>query len=572
LKVRHLSIRSFRGIRELDWLIGKPLVCLIGQGDSTKSTILEAINLCLSQRWFIPFTDADFYNCDSTNPIEIITSVGELPDSLISEDKFGHYLRGWSIERGLIDEPEDGTEPVLSIALTIDNSLEPLWQIINDREPEGITISANDRKKIGATSISMYVDHQLSWGKHSALSQLTGDEDNISSVLADASRHAREAVSSATLTELNQSAETASELGKAFGVHPHSGFSVGLDAKLSVTGQATLTLHDGEVPVRMAGLGSRRLLSIAIQRHSVPEGGIILIDEIETALEPHRLRHLIRILRPGEQANQQIFMTTHSSIAIQELNADELYIVHNADGKIDIRSTNQELQGLVRKASEAFLARKIIACEGATEVGFVRALDQYWQTEVGGNNIPFACLGVVPTTTTGGGGSEMPQTAVQLQELGYAVAFLGDSDVPLNPTEETMEKTGINVLVWSDSKSIEERICLDLPFEGLDDFISEAVNCAVDRGLAPQNVYDSIGSEFGINSGDFDGTLQALVDLGHSEESIRLAVGRRAKGNKWYKRTSYGERLAKVVIQHLGKMNGTNVEQTLHSLIEWANE
>ncbi len=44
MRIRHVSIRNFRGIRELDWAIpDAKIVCLIGRGDSAKSTILEAL-------------------------------------------------------------------------------------------------------------------------------------------------------------------------------------------------------------------------------------------------------------------------------------------------------------------------------------------------------------------------------------------------------------------------------------------------------------------------------------------------------------------------------------------------
>jgi len=572
LKIRYLSIRNFRGIRELEWDITQPFVCLIGQGDSTKSTILDAIHLCLSPSWSLTFSDADFFNCDITNLIEIITTVGELPDSMITQDKFGNYLRGWSVDKGLVDEPEDDTESVLSIALTIDKALEPNWVVKNDREPEGIFISANDRKKIGMTALGMYVDQQLSWGKNSPLSQLTENDDDISTVLANANRRAREAVASATLNELSRGAEVASEVAKTFGVKPHTQYIVGLDAKLSVTGQTTLTLHDGQVPARMAGLGSRRLLTLAIQHQSVPEGGIMLIDEIETGLEPHRLRHLIRKLRPTDDAKYQVFLTTHSNIAVEELIADELNFVHNVDGRIDIRPASQELQALVRKTSEAFLATKIIACEGATEVGFVRGMDQYWQSEEGGKSIPFACLGVVPITSTKGGGTDMPKNASLLQGLGYRVAFLGDSDVSLDPSEEDLAKSGVKVFVWKDAKSIEERICLDLPFEGLDNFIAGAVECVAEKEKTEDSVYDAIGSGLGMNSGDFQGEVQYLINKGYSEDTIRNAVGKKAKEKGWYKRISYGELLARIVIQYIKDIADTDVAKQLSALKEWANE
>ena len=159
-----------------------------------------------------------------------------------------------------------------------------------------------------------------------------------------------------------------------------------------------------------------------------------------------------------------------------------------------------------------------------------------------------------------------------LQELGYHVAFLGDSDVPLAPSEEELGKAGVNVLVWEDSKSIEERICLDLPLNGLNDFIESAVTCGAERGRPANSVYDSIGSEIGLNSGDFDGNIQTLIDQGHTEDTIRRAVGLKAKEKGWFKRISYGERLAKVVIQHLEDMFGTNVVNQLSALKEWANE
>lgn len=42
MRIRHVSIRNFRGIRELDWAVPDTrIICLIGRGDSTKSTILE---------------------------------------------------------------------------------------------------------------------------------------------------------------------------------------------------------------------------------------------------------------------------------------------------------------------------------------------------------------------------------------------------------------------------------------------------------------------------------------------------------------------------------------------------
>jgi putative ATP-dependent endonuclease of the OLD family len=37
------------------------MICLIGPGDSTKTTILNAIEYALSPKWNLTFTDNDFY-------------------------------------------------------------------------------------------------------------------------------------------------------------------------------------------------------------------------------------------------------------------------------------------------------------------------------------------------------------------------------------------------------------------------------------------------------------------------------------------------------------------------------
>ncbi len=52
--IRHLNIRNFRGIQTLDWHVDGRVICLVGPGDSAKTTVLEAIELALLPRWSTP--------------------------------------------------------------------------------------------------------------------------------------------------------------------------------------------------------------------------------------------------------------------------------------------------------------------------------------------------------------------------------------------------------------------------------------------------------------------------------------------------------------------------------------
>ena len=63
MTVRRIDIRNYRGIRELTWHPGAGLTCLIGPGNSTKTTILDALALTLSPRFSVSLSDSDFFDC-----------------------------------------------------------------------------------------------------------------------------------------------------------------------------------------------------------------------------------------------------------------------------------------------------------------------------------------------------------------------------------------------------------------------------------------------------------------------------------------------------------------------------
>mgnify|MGYP003631349269 FL=1 len=77
-----LNVNNYRGIKKLNLVLehDKRLVCIIGRGDSGKTTILEAISSVLSPNWNLTFSDEDFYISDLTNNIEITLSMIGFPD------------------------------------------------------------------------------------------------------------------------------------------------------------------------------------------------------------------------------------------------------------------------------------------------------------------------------------------------------------------------------------------------------------------------------------------------------------------------------------------------------------
>ena len=79
--IRAITIDNFRGIRSLTWFPSVGLNCLIGPGDSGKSTLLEAIDFCIGARRSLQIVDSDFFGLVIENPIRIAVTLGHVPTS-----------------------------------------------------------------------------------------------------------------------------------------------------------------------------------------------------------------------------------------------------------------------------------------------------------------------------------------------------------------------------------------------------------------------------------------------------------------------------------------------------------
>ena len=175
--VRVLEIENFRAVKGLRWLPGPGVNCLIGPGDSGKSTILDAIDLCLGARRSLSFTDADFHALDFGRPIRIALTLGALDDLLKNIDTYGDFLVGFDRARGLVEpEPGAGLETALTLQLTVHDDLEPEWTLVSPRaQAAGRTRNLNwtDRTRIAPARLGVTGDMHLTWRRGSVLTKLT---------------------------------------------------------------------------------------------------------------------------------------------------------------------------------------------------------------------------------------------------------------------------------------------------------------------------------------------------------------------------------------------------------------
>lgn len=533
MKIRKITIENFRGVKELDWsLPTASIFCLIGKGDSSKSTILEAIRYAFYPQWNLTVSDSDFYQCKAENSIVIEVTIGDLVEEFCSLNKYGHFLRGWDTATlKLTDEPDDHLERVLTVRLTVEKDLEPKWVAVCDRTPEGVPFKQGDRNKVSVGLIGAYSEKQLSWATGTALAKLT-EAQSLNELLANASRTARTSLDAdrpVTLKNFDAAAVKAQEIAKLLGVPVLDAYKAHLDLTSINLKVGGLALHDGDMPLRQLGLGSRRMLLCGIQKMGLEEGHITLFDEVEFGLEPHRITRLIKHVR--EDKRGQYFLTTHSPTVLRELTVKQLYIVHCKGGVVQIISAAQEgleeheMQGKIRSSTEAFLAKKVVVCEGATEVGFLRGFDDY---QVGLDKDPFSFHGVALLDAKGA--SKVKALAKAFKSLCFDVAVLadGDAEKQFSPADEAeLAVYGVPVHVWGGKLSLEERAFQDLPWA------SVLVSVRLAQGLGfPVN--DQVRSKF-LDELDKD------VDQWKESPKLRAAIGGAAKKCDWFKDTTRGD-------------------------------
>ncbi len=251
-------------------------------------------------------SDSDFYQLDVTKPVSISVTVSELSDALKGIDTYGLYLRGYDPILGIVEEePSAETETVLTINLTVADDLEPVWSLVSARAAaQGQTrnLGWSDRVKLARTRLGAYADANLSWRRGSVLNLLSDEKPDASAALVQAAREARAAFGEQAAEQLETTLaiveETASELGIPYG----NELKAMLDSHSISFSGGTISLHDESgVPLRGLGVGSTRLLIAGLQRRAAENSTIVLIDELEHGLEPHRLIRLLGSIGAKEQ-------------------------------------------------------------------------------------------------------------------------------------------------------------------------------------------------------------------------------------------------------------------------------
>lgn len=538
MELRELRIRNFRGIKDLRWHIprDKRIVCMIGPGDSGKTTVLEAISWLLSDKWYVPVTVADFK--DEGSPIVIEGFVASLLQKLIAYDAWGLSLCSLDAA-GEVHEPTDDSEQLALLRLTVEwDTLEPRWEVIpaNDGQPRPARLG--ERRLLGAATLGQKVDAELKWGSSSGLKNMTKQAGGVGFAEREVIVTASHALRDEELpSELQTALANVKGNAERFGAGKFEDLRPGLD--LSGSRGAGLSLYSGDIPLSSYGLGSRRLAALSIEKAAISDKSTFLIDEIETGLEPHRVVGLIEAFRRDESVSQ-VFMTTHSPAAVESYDASELVVIVAGDAGPSLRFLPEELQSLHRTNPSAFLARRIVVTEGSTEEGLVRAAVRYHDFLRRKRMMPTsAAYGVA--ICNGLGGARACEKAREFHGLGYDVLLLIDNDdETISSQVAKLTQEGLHICLWDEGACTEREIISRLTRSEVFDLLRQTMA----NGLFSA---DAIAAALGGQG--FKVLPSAVLDEEAWNElddaAVRETVISASVSKKWYKSTRGGEFLGR---------------------------
>lgn len=538
MKINKLMIKNFKGIKECEIDFTSNLNIFVGTSNSTKSTILESIKLLFNNSNVCNFNPQDFYNNDYNQNIEITCIFSGFPNDFLSESNYAFFV---------LDEYKDC--PHLMAQLICNSDFEYEWSIIKniDRKP----FSQNNRKKCNVSLIDDNMDKNFNYGKTSLIYKYLANNDTFQKEIK------KFIYKNQTLVEKTNFEDLYSKilnLGQEYSIKLDNNLSSLLDVTNLPTSTNILGLAENEIMISSRGKSDKKLLTLAMSIDLTRNFGIALIDEPENSLEPYKIRFIARKINDlcNKNKDMQFIITTHSPYFVLQSEVENINIIRNIKGTVSIQNIPTNLRKVVYdKGAEALFARKIICCEGKTELGFINKINEFRRSE----HIEFELYGVCIVVLDG---DKLIQSSIDLYNIGYDVCLVMDSDVK----KENSDKAKFDgfLLDCLPNKDFEYDFFSSLTKEQLIEFLE---NLFVDND---KNQF--LGE---LNKG-FDTKGKTIAQLVNEKDFIDVICSKKSINNK-FKNYIVGSKMGDYFLSHISEINqSSKIMDKYNKFNEWVEK
>ncbi len=377
MKITRVYIKNFRGISELNAQIELlDLNVLIGDNGTSKTTILEAINLCLSPGYAASRFDINDFHKGTDESIEITI---EFDENFTAKLPDGFTTRSVECNKvALIAKKRERATPgkAFSDLVAATHYVVP----VAARGAEGWTqkrVNGSDfhftERHLSLSSVDVEIprafyfsksrNRQLAKGYNSSFSNIIDDlnwrfeKGQRSATDADHFKNTRKelhdkVVSATDGDTLKKTIDVANEILKALEINP---VDISLIKTLTPYDHSEIVFpFDGfELPVEQGGSGIEMIASLALLEAmaKISKGSIVLIiDEPELHLHPKLQTKLFEHLKDA-CGEIQVIASTHSPLLFKNLYQEkdvQLLITKLESGKLDVQDARASGFGILK--------------------------------------------------------------------------------------------------------------------------------------------------------------------------------------------------------------------------------
>ncbi|PUA81053.1 ATP-dependent nuclease [Nocardioides currus] len=339
--ITKVVIQGYRKFRSFSVAPDAATNIIVGDNETGKSTLLEAITLALSGRidgrwaneelnpyWFNAEDVRDYLAAYAKDPQTPAPSI-RIELYFDSEDPDVQRMRG--VHNSLrLDCPGTKLEVVRNpdydeeftaymadpdrLGVMPTEYFEAMWKDFNDtplrRRPAALGLSMIDSRTIRSKAGVDYHTREI-------LSSFLEPKERAA--ISVAHRKSRHEMTTSSLGGLNEKVRDGSE-----DLHD-APLSLTMDQSARASWEAGVVPQVDNIPFAMAGQGQQASIKVALaMKRRAESARTVLIEEPETHLAYSRLHKLIDRVETLAGKNQQLFVTTHSSFVLNRLGLDKL--------------------------------------------------------------------------------------------------------------------------------------------------------------------------------------------------------------------------------------------------------
>lgn len=385
--IKQLILKNFRVFPHLSINFNDGLNVLVGDNEAGKSTVLEAINLALTSRFFGQHISVDL----SEHLINRVARTKYVDDmqsgitAVLPEVMIELYLEESTLTAALM-----GTNN----SLELNSPGVRLCASFNQEYATEYAEFIREPAKVTSVPIEYY---KIEWRDFSGRS-LNSRSLKITSSLIDASRIRLKSGADYYLQRIisrNLSDQQRVQLARSYRSQQESfandpaiaeintvldtrkdeitskRLTLEIDSSQSSAWENSLAPHLDHIPVTQAGSGEQNMLKILLALSpDSSDAHIVLIEEPENHLSFSSLNRLIKKI--GEKCeNRQIIISTHSSFVINKLGLDQLMLLGNHK-VMRLNELSEDTQKYFKKLSgydtlRLVLSKKVILVEGPSD-------------------------------------------------------------------------------------------------------------------------------------------------------------------------------------------------------------